>query len=84
MKSTIQNKQTRSRSMLAIIEKSEGKDAVVSIDPYNLSKKPCTVALQLESIVYSVADAPVFPLDGCVEPEQCACVYNLRRVGSRS
>lgn len=65
--------------MLALIEECEGTDAAVSIDPYNISKKPCAVALQRENIVYPIADAPVFPLDGCVEPALCVCVYNLRR-----
>lgn len=70
--------------MLALIEECEGEDAAVSVDPYNISNKPCAVALQIENIVYPIADAPVFPLDGCVDPERCVCVYNLRRISNES
>lgn len=81
MKRSVENIRMRCQRTLATFKDTLGEGATVSVDPHNLSGRPCLAALRAENDHHKLDDAPIFPLDGCVSPETCMCVYNVRNLG---
>lgn len=80
MKRSIEDIQASCQRTLVTIKNTLGVGSTVSVDPYNLSGKPCLAALKVEDEPRQLDDAPIFPLEGCISPEQCMCVYNVRKL----
>ena len=80
MKRTIEDIQASCQRTLAAFKNTMGESSTVSVDPYNLSGQPCFAALEIKDEQHQLNDAPIFPLKGCISPEQCMCVYNVRKL----
>ena len=81
MNRSIEDIQANCQRNLATLKDTLGRGATVSVDPCNLSGQSCAAALNAMDEQHQLGDAPIFPLEGCVSPEQCICVYNVRALG---
>lgn len=80
MKRTVEDIQASCQRKLGVFKNTLGTGSTVSVHPYNLSGLPCLAALEVEDDQRELDDAPIFPLEGCVSPEQCMCLYNVRKL----
>ena len=77
MKSNIAQHKISCERQLNLIANHSGGDTLVSLSPLNAGMKPCQVAINIADKPFKAFYAPIVPLDGCIDPEKCACVYSV-------